>query len=79
MEKRLRISFSFSSLGTSVVEVKHDWWLDVGLLELDTMSSMEWNRIESMKETKTVLEKLTRYKVYTYIYKRGITFGSDQT
>ena len=57
------------------MEVKHDWWLDVGLLELDTMSSMEWNRIESMKETKTVLEKLTRYKVYTYIYKRGITFG----
>ena len=31
-----------------------------------------------MKETETVLEKLTRYRVYTNIYMRGITFGSDQ-
>ena len=32
-----------------------------------------------MKKTKTVLEKLARYKVYTYIYNRVITFGSVQT
>ena len=33
---------------------------------------------DTMKETKTVLEKLTRYRVYTNIYMRGITFGSNQ-
>ena len=33
---------------------------------------------DTMKKTKTILEKLAKYKVYTYLY-RVITFRSYQT
>ena len=34
---------------------------------------------DTMKKTKTILEKLARYIVYMYIYNKVITFKSDQT